>query len=71
MSTKMARIEKLLLDEGFVSNVEMLSGLHGFKTNRLGAFICILRAKYVIHTQVQRDNSGNYIDCVYTLMGKI
>ena len=47
---KFRAIEKLLVDRGYITNVECLDGSLGFRTNRLGAVICDLRKKYVINT---------------------
>jgi hypothetical protein len=40
---KFRTIEKLLVDRGYITNVECIDGSLGFRTNRLGADICILR----------------------------
>jgi hypothetical protein len=62
---KFKSIEKLLVDRGYITNVECLNGSLGFRTNRLGAVICILRTKYVIDTEIKRFPSGDYEDCIY------
>ena len=66
---KFRAIEKLLVDRGYITNVECLDGSLGFRTNRLGAVICILRKKYVIDTEVKRYTYGGYEDCVYKYRG--
>ena len=69
--TKIERIEQVLLDVGYISNIDTLNGVYGFRTNRLGAFIHILRNKYVIVTTIKKDMHNNYEDCIYTMRGKI
>lgn len=62
---KFRAIEKLLVDRGYITNVECLDGSLGFRTNRLGAVICILRVKYVIDTEIKKYPDGSYADCIY------
>lgn len=69
--TKQQKIEKTLLDSGYISNIDTLNGAYGFRTNRLGAFIHNLRKKYVIVTTIKKDMYNNYEDCIYTMRGKI
>lgn len=69
--TKQQKIEKTLLDSGYISNIDTLNGAYGFRTNRLGAFIHNLRKKYVIVTTIKKDMHNNYEDCIYTMRGKI
>ena len=66
---KFKSIEKLLVDRGYITNVECLDGSLGFRTNRLGAVICNLRKKYVIDTEIKRYPNGEYDDCVYKYRG--
>ena len=66
---KYKTIEKLLVDRGYITNVECLDGSLGFRTNRLGADICILRKKYIIDTEIKRYQNGEYEDCVYKYRG--
>ena len=62
---KFRAIEKLLVDRGYITNVECLDGSLGFRTNRLGAYICNLRVKYVIDTELKKYPDGEYADCIY------
>ena len=66
---KFRAIEKLLVDRGYITNVECLDGSLGFRTNRLGAVICDLRRKYVINTEIKRYPNRGYEDCVYIYRG--
>ena len=66
---KLRTIEKILVDRGYISNVECLDGSFGFRTNRLGAVICGLRLKYSIDTEIKRYPNGEYEDCVYKYRG--
>lgn len=66
---KFRTIEKLLVDRGYITNVECLDGSLGFRTNRLGAYICILRKKYIIDTEIKRYPNGEYEDCAYKYRG--
>ena len=66
---KFRAIEKILVDRGYITNVECLDGSLGFRTNRLGAAICDLRKKYVIDTEIKRYPNGEYEDCVYKYRG--
>ena len=66
---KFRAIEKLLVDRGYITNVECLDGSLGFRTNRLGAVICDLRKKYVIDTEIKRYPYGEYEDCAYKYRG--
>ena len=66
---KFRAIEKLLVDRGYITNVECLDGYLGFRTNRLGAVICDLRRKYVIDTEIKRYPNGEYEDCAYKYRG--
>ena len=66
---KFKSIEKLLVDRGYITNVECLDGSLGFRTNRLGAVICYLRKKYVIDTEIKRYPNGEYEDCAYKYRG--
>lgn len=66
---KFRAIEKLLVDIGYITNVECLDGSLGFRTNRLGSVICDLRKKYVIDTEIKRYPNGEYEDCVYKYRG--
>lgn len=66
---KFRTIEKLLVDRGYITNVECLNGSLGFRTNRLGVVICDLRKKYVIDTEIKRYPNGEYEDCVYKYRG--
>ena len=66
---KFRTIQKLLVDRGYITNIECLDGSLGFRTNRLGADICILRKKYIIDTEIKRYPNGEYEDCVYKYRG--
>ena len=66
---KFRAIEKLLVDRGYITNVECLNGSLGFRTNRLGAVICGLRLKYSIDTEIKKYQNGEYEDCVYKYRG--
>ena len=66
---KFRAIEKLLVDRGYITNVECLDGSLGFRTNRLVAVICDLRKKYVIDTEIKKYPNGEYEDCVYKYRG--
>ena len=66
---KFRTIEKLLVDRGYITNVECLDGSLGFRTNRLGAVIYGLRLKYSIDTEIKRYPNGEYKDCAYKYRG--
>lgn len=68
---KTKRIEEILLSDSEISNIKTLEGAYGFRTNRLGAYICNLRLKYKIDTHIIKDITGDYMDCIYKLKGKL
>ena len=69
--TKILKIEKILLRDGGISNIETVKGTHGVRTTRLADTIAKLRARgYNIETTVERSADGGYIDCHYLLKEK-
>ena len=69
MKTSKAYMTKCILEiDGHISNIKVLNGVYGFRTNRLGAIICELRKSGMnIETKELRYDNGDYKDCVYYL----
>ena len=66
--SKIEQVKRILKRDGGISNIETVYGTHGVRTTRLADVISKLRAKgYGIETNIQRSESGKYIDCHYIL----
>ncbi len=70
--TKLFYIWGVLDKFNSISNVRVLSGAYGFRTNRLSAFIFTLTDEYGMKFSTEKLTTpkGDYIDFIYTLEKK-
>lgn len=66
--TKIEHAKSILEINGSISNVRVMNGSYGFRTNRLGAIIHTLRSRGMnIETKEKFYQNGEYQDCIYVL----
>lgn len=66
--SKTEHTKHILEMNGSISNVKVLNGDYGFRTNRLGAIIHTLRKNGMsIETKELFYQNGEYQDCIYIL----